>query len=62
MKILIDGKIVNLNDSDQIGVGGEARVFRYEGGAVKVYHPIPTDLPVRSEPSDARSASCKCRS
>jgi len=54
MKILIDGKIVNLNDSDQIGVGGEARVFRYEGGAVKVYHPIPTDLP-RQERTERRT-------
>lgn len=41
MRVLIDGQAVTLTDRDQIGVGGEATVYRWRDRAVKLYHPLP---------------------
>jgi hypothetical protein len=42
MRVLIDSQAVTLTDRDQIGVGGEATVYRWRDRAVKIYHPLPT--------------------
>ena len=43
-KILIGGKRVTLADSNLLGAGGEARVFRHGDLAVKIYHPVDAAL------------------
>jgi hypothetical protein len=37
---------VRLSDADLLGEGGEARVFRHQGRAVKVFHPVSAQDPV----------------
>jgi hypothetical protein len=41
MRVLIDGQAVTLTDRDQVGVGGEATVYRWRDRAAKIYHPLP---------------------
>ncbi len=38
MKVLINNKLVKLNERDVLGAGGEALVLRHEAAAVKLYH------------------------
>jgi hypothetical protein len=40
MDVFIAGTRVRLKDSDLLGEGGEARVFRWKDRAVKVFHPV----------------------
>lgn len=45
MKVMIKGKHVSVTDRDLLGVGGEARVYRYGRHALKIFHPINNKLP-----------------
>ncbi|MDP1822180.1 MAG: hypothetical protein Q8L48_03030 [Archangium sp.] len=42
MDVYLSGKRVKVSDSDLLGEGGEARVYRLGGAALKLFHP-PTD-------------------
>jgi hypothetical protein len=44
MRVLIGGQAVDLEDRDLLGIGGEARVYRWQAQAVKVYHPVSPAL------------------
>ncbi len=44
MEVLLGGQRVQLTDSDLIGAGGEAQVFRHEAWALKVFHPVDPSL------------------
>lgn len=38
MNVVLAGKTVKLNDTDLLGEGGEARVFRHGNSALKIFH------------------------
>ncbi|MDX2015590.1 MAG: hypothetical protein SFW67_35685 [Myxococcaceae bacterium] len=40
MDVYLSSGRVRLGDADLVGEGGEARVFRHQGRAVKVFHPV----------------------
>jgi hypothetical protein len=44
MKAWIGGACVDLTDRDLLGVGGEARVYRWRDLAVKLFHPVDPKL------------------
>ena len=44
MKVVIGGKAVTLSDTDVLGVGGEAVVYKWMDRAVKIYHPPAATL------------------
>lgn len=46
MDAWLSGKRVRVSDADLLGEGGEARVFRHGGAALKLFHP-PTDALAR---------------
>ena len=46
MDVFVASTRVRLQDSDLLGEGGEARVFRWKDRAVKVFHPVdPANAP-----------------
>ena len=46
MQAFIGGAKVTLTDNELLGVGGEARVYRWRDRAVKVYHSAASQLVV----------------
>lgn len=40
MDVFLEGKKVRLDDSALVGEGGEARVFKHQGLALKLFHPV----------------------
>lgn len=48
MEVHFKGARVKLRDADQVGEGGEARVFAHQGLALKVFHPVPPGDAVRA--------------
>ncbi|MBI3182603.1 MAG: hypothetical protein HYZ28_10750 [Myxococcales bacterium] len=45
MDVLIGGERARLSDADLLGVGGEARVYRWRDLAVKIFHPVDPAQP-----------------
>jgi hypothetical protein len=45
--LVVAGERVAVGDADLIGVGGEGRVYRWNGRAVKVFHDAAAGLPAR---------------
>jgi hypothetical protein len=44
MNVFVDGRRVTLQDSDLVGEGGEARVYRHGQAALKLFHPATDAL------------------
>lgn len=45
MRVTVGGKRVDLDDKDLLGMGGEARVYRFSDLALKIYHAVDPKLP-----------------
>lgn len=54
MDLFLAGQRVRLNDSDLLGEGGEARVYRWKDLAVKVFHPVPPGQPAAAAVRDQK--------
>ena len=38
MELVLDGRPITVSEADQLGEGGEARVFRHGAFALKIFH------------------------